>query len=273
MLKNQKKIQQFKKLVWDYYRKHGRADLPWRRTTDPYSIVVSEIMLQQTQVPRVIEKYHVFLDTFPTVELLARAPLSKVLTLWSGLGYNRRARFLHDCAKAVVARYSGVFPKTKEELDTLPGIGPYTRSAVLAFAYNIPTECIETNIRSVFLHHFFSRTKRAVSDKELLVLVKDTLDTQHPREWYWALMDYGSFLKQQGNVVHRKSAQYKKQSAFKGSRREVRGAILKLLADKKKSALSQLQKLYDTALIDQALKGLIAEGFVIKKGSLYHLVD
>lgn len=131
-------IQAFQDTVWDYYRRHGRHDLPWRQpqTTGQftaYPIVVSELMLQQTQVNRVIPKYEHFLQAFPTVKRLAAAPLSEVLTLWSGLGYNRRAKFLWQLAQRVVDDYKGTFPRELSSLVALPGIGPNTAGAVLAY--------------------------------------------------------------------------------------------------------------------------------------------
>ena len=171
----------FKKTIWNYYKKHGRHDLPWRKTKDPYKILVSEVMLQQTQVNRVIEKYKSFLKKFPTVKALAQAPLKEVLLEWQGLGYNRRAKYLKLCAEKVIHEHEGTFPKTVKELTALPGIGPATAGDILAFAYNIPVPVIETNIRSVFIHFFPAppRLRRAsplISDKELLPLIEKTLD-------------------------------------------------------------------------------------------------
>lgn len=260
---------QFKKTVLTFYKKEGRHTLPWRQTTDPYKIIVSELMLQQTQVSRVIEKYGLFLKAFPTVKKLANAPLGDVLRVWSGLGYNRRAKYLHMMARVVVSEYKGVFPKTKEELLRLPGIGSYTAGAVMAFAYNIPIELIETNIRTVYIHHFFA-TKRAVSDRDLLPFIKQTLDQKNPRRWYAALMDYGSFLKVRGNKSHRVSAQYVKQTSFKGSRRSVRGYILKTLISG--SCTLRFLTQNNPAVshdIEEVLADLIQEGLVVKTKSRY----
>jgi len=123
-------VQAFRTTVWNHYRRHGRHTLPWRTTTNPYRILVSEVMLQQTQVERVIPYYKTFLRAFPTVQTLAQAPLSRVLTLWQGLGYNRRAKMLHEAAKQVVAQYGGRMPHDAEALETLRGVGPYTARAV-----------------------------------------------------------------------------------------------------------------------------------------------
>jgi A/G-specific adenine glycosylase len=184
----------FRAAVWDFYTLHGRHTLPWRQTTDPYHIVVSEMMLQQTQVARVIPKYVQFLKLFPTVRRLADAPLGEVLTAWQGLGYNRRAKFLKQTAEIIVYENNGVWPVTFEALRTLPGIGTYTAGAIMNFSYNTLVPLIETNIRTVYLHHFFKHAT-AVTDDAIMVHVKRTCDTHAPREWHWALMDYGAHLK------------------------------------------------------------------------------
>ena len=151
------KIKNFRQQVWNHYRKNGRTYLPWRRTTDPYKILVSEIMLQQTQVPRVIEKYEEFLKAFPNIRALSKAPLSDVLRLWNGMGYNRRAKFLREAAKIIVERHGGRVPRDAAALRKLPSIGPYTASAVRVFAFKEPDVLIETNIRAAFIHHFFPK--------------------------------------------------------------------------------------------------------------------
>ncbi len=263
----------FIKTVKDYYKKHGRHDLPWRLTTDPYKIAVSEVMLQQTQVVRVIEKYHEFLKTFPTVKQLADAPLQQVLLQWSGLGYNRRAKFLHQMAQTIVYDLDNHCPQTFTELLKLPGVGHYTAGAISAFAYNQPIAIIETNIRTVYLHHFHDLLHSGPmgagvkDDKELLPLIEETLDRKNPREWYWALMDYGSYLKSTGVKIHRTSAQYKKQTSFKGSLREVRGGIIKILT-KEPATIKKLEKhlLFETDRIEQALQQLLQEELVVKRG-------
>lgn len=269
-------------MIWAFYRQSGRHDLPWRKTTDPYKIAVSEVMLQQTQVGRVIEKYKEFLKAFPTARSLANAPLQQVLLLWSGLGYNRRARFLQKMAQTVTLEYVGVFPKDFDTLLKLPGIGQYTAGAISAFAYNKPVPIIETNIRTVYLHHFFfaapkslKKTKAGgelvddtISDKELLPLITETLDHKNPREWYWALMDYGSYLKSTGVRIHRNSKQYVKQSTFKGSLREVRGGVLRILTKQSVTGM-QLQKTlsFEKERIDQAVMSLMQEGVISRKGN------
>ena len=143
--------QAFQQKILSWYEKNKR-DLPWRKTTDPYAIMVSEIMLQQTQVDRVIPKYQAFLKAFPTIKDLAEAPTSQVLELWSGLGYNSRAIRLQEAAKIICKQYRGQVPKSRDALMDLPGIGPYTSNAILSFAHNLPFPCMDTNIRRIILH-------------------------------------------------------------------------------------------------------------------------
>lgn len=185
-------------------------------------------MLQQTQVSRVLIKYNSFLKKFPTFEALAKAPLSGVLKEWQGLGYNRRAKFLHQTAKAVVGEYKGKFPKDPAVMETLPGVGHYTARAIAAFAFNIPVVCIETNIRTVFTHFYF-KDKETISDKEILPLIERDLkkSNMEPRDFYAALMDYGSYLKANGVRINNKSKHYTKQTKFEGSTRQKRAAKLR----------------------------------------------
>lgn len=230
-----------------------------------YKIVVSEIMLQQTQVSRVMEKYKEFLKAFPTLQSLSRASLGNVLKLWQGLGYNRRARFLHQFAKRVIERHGGVIPRDGEGLLALPGIGKGTAGSIMAFAYNLPVVFIETNIRRVYIHHFFA-DKDTVSDKQILPIVEATLPSKNYREWYYALMDYGAHLKNLDVNPNRKSKHYVKQSKFDGSNREVRGVILKYLSNHEK--LSDKKYLtFTKTRFEKALTGLIKEGFVKRKGA------
>jgi A/G-specific adenine glycosylase len=255
----------FQKTVWDDYAVHGRHDLPWRLpmddgTFDPYHIVVSELMLQQTQVLRVIPKFKVFIATYPSFKALARASLADVLVLWSGLGYNRRAKFLWELAQQVITSHGGVLPKTREQLVQLPGIGSNTAGAVQAYAHNTPVVFIETNIRTVYIHHFF-RDQQAVSDKSLLPILEETLPEGRAREWYWALMDYGTYLKQSVGNISRASASYAKQSAFSGSRRQVRGQVIRLLGSQPYTYDALTSEVADTRLPD-VLSDLTKEGFI-----------
>lgn len=222
-------LRAFRKLVLLHYKAHGRHMLPWRKTTDPYEILVSEVMLQQTQVDRVIPFYKAFLKAFPTPKKLAGAPLSHVLTLWQGLGYNRRAKMLQNAAKEITVKWKGRFPRAIEEIESLPGVGPYTASAVAAFAFNADSIFIETNIRAVIIHHFCTG-KNAVSDDAIREVLRAVYPKGNAREWYSALMDYGAALKRQGVRTNARVKGYTKQKTFAGSLRQARGAILRTLA-------------------------------------------
>jgi A/G-specific adenine glycosylase len=256
-------ITQFQKTIWDFYKKQGRHDLPWRQTSDPYKILVSEVMLQQTQVDRVVPKYTAFLKQFPTVQALAKAPLQELLLAWSGLGYNRRVLYLQRGAQAVVGDFKGVFPKDPEVLETLPGVGPYTARAVATFSFDAPYVFIETNIRRVFIHAFFPRDGK-VSDAELIPYIEASLPTRKSaKEWYWALMDYGSYLKSTIKNPNQRSVHYTKQSMFKGSVRELRGVFLHKCTQGSVSK-KELFKPYikDIERAEKALAGLVRDGLV-----------
>ena len=269
-----KGIIRFKKTIWEYYHTYGRHDLLWRKTRDLYKILVSEIMLQQTQVSRVIVKYTSFLKQFPTVNVLALAPLSHVLKEWQGLGYNRRAKYLKMCAEKIMSEHGGKFPKTFAELVTLPGIGPATAGDILAFAYNIPVPLIETNIRSVYIHFFFADMEK-VSDKEILPIIEHTLDMKNPREWYWALFDYGAKLKERKNHkqnLNKKSTHYTKQSPFIGSNRQKRSAILKLILQSPHTESQLIKTLgYPAEMVQKNLSALEREG-MIKKSKQHYFI-
>lgn len=229
-------------------------------------------MLQQTQVERVIPFYTNFLKKFPTVRALSHAPLSGVLTSWQGLGYNRRAKMLHQAAKESVARYGGTFPKNVRELEAFPGIGPYTARAVAAFAFNRDVIVLETNIRTAIIHHFFPNRKK-ISDREIENMLARVLPKGRAREWYSALMDYGAHLKRSGISHNARSRSYAKQPKFAGSVREVRGAVLRLLAKKTASykSICRLFVMSRHAQVREALGALIKEGFIGAKGNRYAL--
>jgi A/G-specific adenine glycosylase len=268
------KDQVFIQTVREFHEIHGRHTLPWRKTHNPYRILVSEIMLQQTQVDRVIPKYQAFLKRFPTVSSLARATLGDVLVMWQGLGYNRRAKYLYEAAGAIMTVHKGVWPKSYEGMLTLPGVGPYTAGAVSAFAFNIPVTMIETNIRTVYIHHYFPHTE-AVSDSMLMPIIARTLDTNNPRLWYAALMDYGSHLKVTVGNKSRQSRHHTKQTTFKGSDRFIRGSILRHLADAAtgltKQGLCKVIPGIECERVHLQLEKLSSEGLVSKQGSRYTL--
>jgi len=229
----------FQKKIWEHYKKNARH-FPWRSTRNGYRILVSEIMLQQTQTDRVIPKYTSFIKKFPDFKSLAKAENFEVLKEWQGLGYNRRGLNLKRAAEMVASHFGGTLPRSLHDLESLPGIGPYTAGALTAFVYDKPAVFIETNIRTVYLHFFFPNKKKVPDDK-LLDLIAETLPSKNFREWYYALMDYGVFLKKSGIRINSKSAHYNKQSTFKGSHREKRSMILKLLLKDPKLSLRKLE--------------------------------
>ena len=264
-------VRSFRKKVLGHYARHGR-DLPWRKRVTPYRVLVSEIMLQQTQVERVITKYAEFLAVFPDFPSLAKAPTAKLLKLWSGLGYNRRALALKALAQAVVEKHRGRLPPDPDVLVTLPGIGPYTAGAIAAFAFNKPVLFLDTNIRRVFIHEFF-HDRRNIRDNELLPLMRRTLDVKDPRTWYNALMDYGALLKREQGNPNRRSAHYSRQSPFAGSNRQVRGGILKLLVDGPALTPSQIVRRSggDGERVTKNLEQLVREGFIVKQRGRYRI--
>ncbi len=274
-------IMKFKKIVWDFYATN-RRDLPWRpitkdgrgpkaraRKVSPYEILVSEFMLQQTQVDRVVPKFLAFMKKFPTIDALAKASQKDVLSMWSGLGYNRRAIYLQKSAQAIVGNYRGHIPKDPTILKTLPGIGDYMAHILPVFIYNQPEVLIETNIRTVFLYHFFNG-KDAISDTEIFEKIRDTLPMTDIRDWYYALMDYGTYLKKELKVKNTQSKHYTKQKPFKGSMRYVRGTLLKTLIKGKikKEDVYDLFPEYTLVEVEKACTALIKEG-LIQESLLY----
>ena len=265
-------LRDFRKKILGWYAEHGRS-FPWRETRDPWAILVSELMLQQTQTSRVLEKYGPFLGAFPTPGALAAAPTADLLRLWSGLGYNRRALALKRSAAELLERFGGALPRDEESLLSLPGVGPYTAAAVRAFAFDEPVVLVETNVRTVFLHEFFPN-REGVRDAELLPLVGEALDRSDPRNWYYALMDYGAMLKSELPNPGRRSAHHARQTPFADSHRRVRGEILKVLgAAEKGLERDRLASLIPFAVerVEKALGELAAEGFVSERGGVYRL--
>lgn len=224
-------VSRFVRTVLQHYHAHGRA-MPWRDTADPYKIYVSEVMLQQTQVSRVLQKYPVFIQEYPNFAAIAAAGLPDMLRMWQGMGYNRRAKFLHQASHIIVNTYAGTLPSNTEELLKLPGIGVATAGSLACFAFNARTAFIETNIRRVILYHFFPRSSD-VSDVQVMTVVEaclneiDRLKISAYRTWYYALMDYGTHLSQAVPNPNVRSKHYNKQKKFEGSDRQIRGALLR----------------------------------------------
>jgi A/G-specific adenine glycosylase len=261
------RVRRFQKVILAHYRVHGRHGLPWRHTKDPYRILVSEIMLQQTQVARVAAKYGPFVERFPDIGSLARARLRSVLEAWSGLGYNRRALQLRETARVVLSRFGGTVPRDYPELRSLPGIGPATAAEIMNFAFGEPRPFIETNIRAAFIHGFFPG-RRKVADAEILPLVERTMDAANPRQWFYALMDYGAMLKSAHANPSRRSAHHARQKRFEGSDRQARGLIVRSLAERERSEgeLAEATGL-SLARIRRVLPGLARDGLVGRRGA------
>lgn len=258
----------FQTWVLRLYENRGR-DFFWRRQTDPYTVLVSEFMLQQTQTERVEQRLPSFIEKFPNFAALAAAPVGQLVQEWLGLGYNRRALSLHRSAQIIVSEYGGELPEDPNSLIRLPGVGPYTSRAVACFAFNSPEVFIETNIRRVFLHHFFDSNLTGVSDRQIFPLIEESLDRKNPRRWYYALMDYGAALKRLVGNANLRSAAYVRQSTFAGSFRQLRGAILRQVgadsvgegqlryALRKEGAME-----VDSSRLRRALEALSADGFL-----------
>ena len=280
---------QFQRHILKWYR-HNRRDLPFRtivrwhnneprypqklnRNLTPYHILVSEIMLQQTQIPRVLEKFPQFIEAFPNWETLARTDTQKLFKIWQGMGYWRRAKYLRECAGAVENVYGGTLPKEPEALMTLPGIGHYTAHAVTCFAYQNPKAFIDTNIRRVFINAFFA-DKQNVTDKEILPIAQNAVWTPNPREWHYALMDYGSLVLGNTRSLNKQSRHYARQSKFEGSFRSYRAEVIRYLTQNKKAS----QKAIHTHLSNSPYKtkeilvALAKDNIIHKKGSGWELI-
>lgn len=269
-------VAQFRTLIQTFYKQFGRS-FTWRQTTDPYHILVSEIMLQQTQTDRVKSKFEQFISTFPTFAHLAHAPLGDVIACWQGLGYNRRALALHRTALRVVQQHGGSLPDSPDILVDFDGIGQATAASICAFAFNQPTLFIETNIRTVYIYTYFSRQilqdGKKIKDSELIPLLEVTLDYDNPRIWYYALMDYGVALKKAFINPSRNSAHHTKQSPFEGSERQIRGMILKVLTEYKLITVDMLYSMIDRQpeRIQRNLENLCREGFVKRENNFLSL--
>lgn len=254
--------QDFLGKLFAFYSRYERS-LPWREIGDEdpyraYKILVSELMLQQTQVERVIPKYELFVKLFPSTESLAEATLGEVLGVWIGLGYNRRAKYLLEAAALLRGRE---FPRTVEELVKLKGVSRNTASAILTYAFNQKHIFVETNIRTVIIATFFSQSG-SVEDKQIESKLEELLDAYSGNycEFYWAIMDYGTYLKKQGNKAHQKSKLYKKQSSFPGSVRQLRGELLRRAAYGQ--SLAQLRDEVPDTRLDDVLARLVQEELV-----------
>lgn len=257
-------------MIFSWWKDNLR-DLPWRRTRNPYHILVSEVMLQQTQVSRVLPKYTEFLAAFPDVYSLAAARPAEVLTLWRGLGYNRRALYLQKAAKVIVADYTGVFPDSETALIKLPGLGLYTARAIMVFAFEKNVAMVDTNIRQIITHYLFG----GLPQKEKLI--QETADKLVPPgrawEWHQALMDFGALaMAKEKKTMHI----VKKQAPFKDSDRYYRGRIIDVLrvgSAKELPLVADFVREYGKtpAFFHRIIDGLMKDGLLVKKKSVLAL--
>jgi A/G-specific adenine glycosylase len=263
----QKQISSFQSMIFTWWKKN-RRDLPWRHTHDPYNIAISEIMLQQTQVSRVISKYAEFIEEFPTIFDLAKASPASVLRRWKGMGYNRRALYLHNLANIVIKEYKGEFPVDEKLLIQLPGLGTYTARAILVFAYRKNVACVDTNIRKIITHFFFDDTPQKP------FIIQQTADQLVPEgkswEWHQALMDFGALRLRSGQAPRKKSI------PFKDTNRFYRGRIIDLLREKSYIETKMINTIYNQYKkpeyeIQSIINGLIKDELVTRRKNILSL--
>jgi A/G-specific adenine glycosylase len=255
---NSQNIELFRQKIFDFYHLNRRV-FPWRETTDRYAVMVSEVMLQQTQAERVAQKYTAWMERFPHTEALASASLRDVLVLWSGLGYNSRGQRLQSCSKVIMERFSGMVPASPELLKTLPGIGDYTCRSIPVFADNLDVAAVDTNIRRIIIHEF--ALPEDTPKSEIQSAAEQLLPQGRSREWHNALMDYGSL-----HLTSRRTGirPLTKQSKFKGSKRWYRGRLLKELVASESLFLEELEVKYGDCpwCLQEIIDGLVREGLV-----------
>lgn len=273
MVVSQRQIIQTRQTILDWWQEHKR-DLPWRHTRDPYRILVSELMLQQTQVDRVLPKYHAFLTRFPTVHAIASASSADVIRYWKGLGYNRRAVYLHKTATEIVNRYHGIFPTSERELLALPGVGPYTARAMMVFAFEQDVIMIDTNVRQVIEHVFFA--DKPASAKQIIAIAEQLLPRGQSWVWHQALMDYGSAV----IAPQRRGKQPKKKTTvpFRESNRFYRGRVIDLLRDGDHSEYTVIETMTTEyqkpcEFMQTIIDGLAKDGLLVKRGKKLSLPE
>lgn len=280
------KIKDFQHMIFSWW-KENRRDLPWRKTQNPYHIHVSEVMLQQTQVSRVLPKYVEFLDIFPTVQSLSAASTGDVIIAWKGMGYNRRALYLKRTAEIVVSSYDGMYPQKEQKLLNLPGLGKYTARAILVFAYNQQLAFVDTNIRQIIEHYFFSGAKQ--HPRDIQAMADQLLPKGKAWDWHQALMDYGA-LELSKNIKKsdfrntvipdmirnpiRKSTQSK--LPFQDTNRFIRGRIMDTIRVeylKKEELINRIEDTYSKPKerIIYNLNNLIKEGLLEQEDNFIRL--
>ncbi len=260
---------QFQNKIFSWWQENKR-DLPWRHTADPYAILVSEMMLQQTQVSRVIDKYNKFLFRFPNVFILANSSVSEVIRYWQGLGYNRRALYLHKIAQTIVGEYGGKFPSSEKQLCQLPGVGLYTARAIQVFAFHLNVAAVDTNIRQIIQHHFFDQIPQP--PQVIQQFAEKLLPIGQSWSWHQALMDYGSAH----NLRRVKTTPIKNSVPFIYTARFLRGRIIDLLREDSLSQDELIEKLKvnyqkSTAEIIQSLRSLEKDQLIIFRNNIVSL--
>lgn len=265
----QDRITAFRRRLLRFYKAHGRK-LPFRETTDPYKVAVAEVMLQQTQVERVLPKYEDWIRRWPTWQALARATERQLITAWTGLGYNRRCLFLGRLARTVVDEFNGILPDDPKTLAKLPGLGPYTSRAILIFAFNKPLVTVDTNIRRVFLHEFglqVGSSRQAIED-----LAWQLLPRHRSRDWHNALMDY-SVLRLPRRLAN--VPPVSRQSRFEGSLRQIRGEIIRRLTSQHRLTVAALSREIGREKADvlAAARALEKDGMVTLKETRIRLAE
>jgi A/G-specific adenine glycosylase len=294
-------IAEFREIVLSHYRQAGRK-FPWR-FADPWGVMVSEFMLQQTRTERVIPYWENWMKLWSQPKALADASMEAALRAWSGLGYNRRCRYLKDSAAIIAGENNGRVPETPQALLLRPGVGPYMSAAIACFAYNFPAVFIETNIRSAVIHNFFPN-RNDVRDSEIIPILEAALECSapqprpqvvepevrgsllapqprpqvegsplEPRTWHYALMDYGAFLKKTTTNPSRRSAHYTRQSPFSGSFRQARGKVIKALVSIGRCGAEELKRAsgLEEEKLYEVLEKLKKESFVAEDGGVYSI--
>lgn len=266
-------VEGFRRTVRTHQQENSRR-MAWRETRDPWAILVSEVMLQQTQVSRVQVKFEEWFDAFPDLRSVAAAPLSLVIERWQGLGYNRRAMWLKRSAEMIVERFGGEVPGDVVSLRELPGVGAATAAAVMNYAWGVPVPFIETNVRAVILHHFFAGAS-GVPDSQVMPIVSATWDLEEPRDWGYALMDYGTHLKRTLENPSRRSRHHARQTPFEGSRRQRRARLLRAVLERPGSDTETLASASgeDAAAVHEILEELAEEGFIALEDDLWRIRD
>lgn len=278
---SKEKEKKFRRDLWRWWKQH-RRDFLWRRTEDPYAILISEIMLQQTQADRVLPKYEAFMKRFPNITALSNARSASVIREWQGLGYNSRALWLKAAAQMIVANYRGAVPREEEELIALPGVGLYTAKAIRAFAWNLQSAPVDTNIRRILIRHF-----GIVAENDLQTFANQMTPRGRSRDWSAMLMDFGALVCTASNpscaalgmkhILEPKPGA--KQKPFKDSDRFWRGRIVEVLRGQPEVSSAvlwrEIERLGGTkiskARVEHIVKSLLSDGLILKEKSTIKL--